>query len=183
MLCLTACKDFLTAEQERRHITLHTHAVVDSTAATEGGKQQNFDQMADGLLLLAVKKAKARSAKPYLCSPIHSGMFLLVLENMSKGTSKQSVLHLVHERFAQVLKLSSFSLINNLSSGRDKPSSRSARRNSARIVHITPGLLERDVRVMIVSILRNCFDSMHYAQQCGLCGTGIDRMVAQGRPL
>ena len=104
--------------------------------------------MTDGLLLLAVKKAKSskrETASVY--SPIHSGMFLLVLENMSNGTSKQSVLYLVHERLAQLLKLSSFSLINNLSSGRDKPSSRSARRNSARIVHITPGLLERDVRV------------------------------------
>ena len=139
--------------------------------------------MTDGLLLLAVEKAKARSAKPHLCSPIHSRGLLLVLENMSRGTSKQSVLQPVHQRLVQSFKISIFSLITKLSSGRDKPSSRSARRSSARIVRITPGLLERDVRVMIVSILRNCFDSMHYAQPCGLCGTGIDRMVAQGRPL
>ena len=74
-------------------------------------------------------------------------MFLLVLENMPKGTSKQSVLHLVHQRLAQLFKLSSFSLIKKRSSGRDKPSSRSARRNSARIVHISPGFLERDPKV------------------------------------
>jgi hypothetical protein len=61
------------------------------------------------------------SATPHLCNPIRYCMFLLGLENMSKRTSRHSVLSLVHQRLAEMFRLKSFLLMTKDSSGSDLP--------------------------------------------------------------
>ena len=131
-----------------------------SGSATESGKQ-NFDDKTDGLLLLAVKKATATSAKPHLCNPIHYALFLMGLENMSKGTSRHSILTFVHQRLAEMFKLTRFSLMTKFSSGADKPLT------ERRVRSVAPVKLQKETGCslgVVGEVLRSCVQGVECTQ-------------------